>query len=152
MPPDDVSKPRITGRCYCGRVAISSRVRPETVAYCHCSDCRRWTGGPVAAFAAFDPRDLQVTPAFGAPFCAVPGVERWTCPDCGSALGARFDYLPDQIYVPVGLIDQIADLSPQTHSHFGEHIHWLHIDDTLPRETASARATLSGAKSAATGN
>lgn len=139
-------KTAITGRCYCGAVTLSSQAAPQTVAYCHCVDCRRWTGSPVAGFAAFDPQDIQVTPALGSSFSAVPGVDRWSCPTCGSPVAARFDYLPDQVYVPIGLLDQIDDLPPQTHSHYGEHVAWLHIDDSLPRAASSARDTLAAAK------
>ena len=45
--------PRFTGRCYCGGITLSAQESPQTIAYCHCTDCRRITGAPVAAFAAF---------------------------------------------------------------------------------------------------
>ena len=44
----------IAGRCYCGATTISATEAPQAIAYCHCGDCRRVTGAPVAAFAAFD--------------------------------------------------------------------------------------------------
>ena len=34
---------RFTGRCYCGGIARSAQEPPQTVAYCHCTDCRRIT-------------------------------------------------------------------------------------------------------------
>lgn len=85
---------------------------------------------------------LAVTPALGTPLEHTPGVQRWSCETCGSPLAAWFDYLPDQIYVPVGLFDQIEALAPKLHSHAENAPHWLHIDDDLPRQTGSARAVL----------
>ena len=69
MPSDGTPTPSadtaFTGRCYCGAVSLHSDTPPLTVAYCHCSDCRRWAGAPVAAFAAFRAADLSATPNQG---------------------------------------------------------------------------------------
>ncbi|MEM8851035.1 MAG: GFA family protein [Pseudomonadota bacterium] len=127
------------GRCYCGASRVSARGAPRTVAYCHCSDCRRITGAPVAAFAAWAPSDLMLDPTELSPFSIRSGVERWFCPTCGSPLAARWDYLPGQIYVPVGLFDHAEDLAPTLHAHAGEALPWLHIQDDLPRMSSSAR-------------
>ena len=132
----------LTGRCYCGAVHLTLPAQPLTVAYCHCADCRRWTGGAVGAIATFDAKDLQTTPDLGVPFSCNPGVERWNCPDCGSPLAARFDYLPGQIYVPLGVLDQAADLPPHIHCHADARLPWLHIKDDLPHAEASGRAAL----------
>lgn len=113
---------------------------PVTAAYCHCTDCRRWTGAPVAAFAAFDSAGVT---GLGDPVRFAAGVARWACTDCGSPLAATFDYLPDQTYVPVGILDQVDLITPELHSHADSRVSWLHIADDLPRFSASARAQLS---------
>lgn len=132
----------ITGRCYCGAKALSSDVPPDRVSYCHCEDCRRVTGAPVAAFAAFSEDALTVDPPLGPPVSHAPGVDRWFCQTCGSPLAATFAYLPGQIYVPLGLLDQADALPPELHSHADKCLPWLHIDDDLPRAAASARENL----------
>ncbi|WP_299375415.1 GFA family protein [uncultured Tateyamaria sp.] len=109
------------------------------MAYCHCGDCRRWTGAPVAAFAAFDTTGLDIP---GVDRSHAPGVRRWHCAACGSPLAAQFDYLPDQTYVPVGIFDQADLLQPALHSHADSALPWLHIADALPRAEASARDVL----------
>ena len=131
----------ITGRCYCGATTIHAAQAPQTVAYCHCGDCRRVTGAPVAAFAAFAEGDVTVAPA-GATVRANPGVARTFCPACGSPLTGRYDYLPGQVFVSLGLLDQAADLAPQLHAHAGTALPWLHLADDLPRVDASSRDTL----------
>ncbi|MGH1423164.1 MAG: GFA family protein [Pseudooceanicola sp.] len=117
---------------------------PLAVAYCHCIDCRRWTGAPVAAFAAVTPDAVRSVPDLGVGSSVSPGVRRWNCADCGSPLACTFDYLPDQVYVPVGIIDQAAELAPQTHSYEDARLPWLHIQDDLPRADGSGRAMLNG--------
>ena len=133
----------ISGRCYCGRTRLSATARPLTVTYCHCSDCRRLTGAPVAAFAAFAPHQVTFSPSRGPRKSFTKGVDRWACPDCGTQLCATYDYLPDQLYIPLGLLDQAPDLAPMGHSHTDSALPWLHISDDLPRDAASGRARLS---------
>lgn len=116
------------------------------MAYCHCSDCRRWTGAPVAAFAAFETPDAIFSPPLDAGRSFAPGVRRWTCPECGSPLAATFDYLPGQIYVPLGLLDNAQEFPPALHCHADSALPWLHQSDGLERTSASARLTLRSAK------
>lgn len=132
----------ITGRCYCGALHIRTTAPAQVVAYCHCDDCRRVTGGPVAAFAAFAPDEIDVQPAWPDAVEINSGVKRWFCPACGSAIGAWFSYLPDQIYVPVGVIDQIDELAPELHCHADNAPGWLHLNDNLVRDTGTARDRL----------
>ena len=143
MPSDlPVTDPLITGRCYCGATTLAARQAPQVVAYCHCADCRRWTGAPVGAFAAFGADDLEFTPRLGPGYPAVEGVDRRTCNTCGSPLAARFDYLPGQVYVPVGLLDQANDWPPSLHCHADARLGWLQITDDLPRKSGTARNIL----------
>jgi hypothetical protein len=55
---------------------------------------------------------------------------------------ATFDYIADQVMVPLGLFDDLESLSPQMHTHHANRPSWLHIDDTLPRDAQSGRARL----------
>ncbi len=73
-----------------------------------------------------------------------PGVTRWFCPDCGSALMAQFDYLPDQLYVPLGILDQADGLEPVIHCHAESALSWVHMGKDADRVSGSARAILTG--------
>ena len=134
-----------SGRCYCGATTIVAHTDPLTIAYCHCTSCRRQSGAPVAAFAAFEDGALAVLPKEGPTAPGGPGAYRRFCPTCGSATTARYDYLPGQIYVPIGLFDDPDAFAPKMHSHVDEAVTWLHISDDLPRETGSGRDRLNDA-------
>ena len=140
-----MSDPVVTGQCYCGAVRLEVSAAPRVVSYCHCSDCRRVTGAPFAAFVAFDEGVVRAVPGWGEPVCHNPGVKRCFCCACGSPLGAVFHYLPDQHYAPIGILDQAADLPPAPHSHANSALPWLHLTDDLPHVAASARDALSQA-------
>jgi hypothetical protein len=133
----------ITGRCYCGAVLLKANARPECVTYCHCSDCWRLTGAPVAAFAGFAMGSVDVTPDPGRR-TPRPDVARRFCPECGSALTAEFQYLPGQVYVPLGILNDADKLEPEGHAHFESRLCWLEINDDLPRSAESARERLQG--------
>lgn len=140
--PSDSDAETLTGRCYCGACSISAGPL-LTAAYCHCIDCRRVTGGPVAAFAAVAEGSVTLTGPFRR-IEATPGVLRQFCGTCGSPLTARFEYLPGHVYLPVGVMDDAEALVPRLHSHEASRLSWLHISDDLPREQASSREALSG--------
>ncbi len=132
----------VTGRCYCGATTISATHMPRTIAYCHCTDCRRVTGAPVAAFAAFDEATVTFSPDEGRKVVANAGVMRTFCASCGSPLTGRYDYLPGQVYVALGVLDQAGDLAPQLHAHESQRLVWLHIDDELERFATTSRSRL----------
>ena len=132
----------ITGRCYCGATTISATQMPHAIAYCHCTDCRRVTGAPVAAFAAFDEAAVTFSPSDGHRVTANPGVARSFCAACGSPLAGRYKYLPGQIYIGLGVLDQAGDLAPELHAHESERLTWLHIDDDLDRFATTSRSRL----------
>lgn len=131
-----------TGRCYCGRTTFAATAPPKTVAYCHCEDCKRVTGAPVAAFAAFDEATITLTPDEGQTISRVEGATRSFCPACGSPLTGRYDYLPDTVYVPVGVLDNADDFPPEMHAHSDSRLTWLCLSDDLPRHGGSARDAL----------
>jgi len=132
----------LTGQCYCGKIKFSSSEGPQTVAYCHCDSCRRATGGPVAAFAALDEKAVSFFPNEGRTVSVNTGVIRTFCGECGSSLTGRYDYLPGQIYISLGIIDQANELTPKIHCHESERLTWLHIDDDLEPWTSTARSKI----------
>lgn len=134
--------PCITGRCYCGSTRFAATELPRTVTYCHCTDCRRVTGAPVAAFAAFNDTAVSFSPGDGRAIETSPGVRRTFCARCGSPVSGRYDYLQGTVYIAIGLIDQADTLPPALHAHCDSKLPWLHIDDTLERHKGSARAAL----------
>lgn len=84
-------------------------------------------------FAAFDENAVTFTPNEGVSSNVTNGVTRSFCPKCGSSLVGRYDYLPGQVYISMGVIDQANDLTPEIHTHESERLTWLHIDDDLER-------------------
>ncbi|MEX0337786.1 MAG: GFA family protein [Arenibacterium sp.] len=123
-------------------MTVEANAPAEAVTYCHCNDCRRLSGAPVAAFAAFAENAVSFRPDKGRFHSSTSGVNRWSCPECGTQLAATYDYLPGQIYVPIGVFDQVAELTPSHHSHASSALPWLHLNDDLSRSNGSGRKVL----------
>lgn len=132
----------ITGQCYCGAIRFQAMNPPKTVTYCHCGDCRRVTGAPVAAFAAFSDETISFSPNAGREISINPGVTRSFCGTCGSPITGRYRYIPNTVYIGLGLFDHAEDYPPTLHSHESNRLDWLHIHDALERHSSSARTKL----------
>ncbi len=85
---------------------------------------------------------MNFEPNEGHEVTVTPGVTRTFCASCGSSLTGRYDYLPDQVYISLGVIDQANELAPEIHSHAASRLTWLHIHDDLERLSTSARSKL----------
>lgn len=75
----------VTGRCLCGAVRYRAALKNREVGACHCSMCRRWSGGPLLGVepdgaVAFD-NEEQI----GA-YRASEWGERGFCRQCGTNL------------------------------------------------------------------
>ena len=130
-----------TARCYCGATRLSFDADPIQVVYCHCEDCRRWTGAAAPVFAAFDDQAVEGLAALGPGRSFVEGVARWTCAECGSPMLARFDYVPGQSWVPFGVIEDTDGLQPEFHC-FEDHRHPWVSQAGLPGSAGTGRDRL----------
>src|SRR5262245_2275431 len=82
---------KYTGHCACGQVTYGFDTEPTFVANCHCTDCKRASGGQAATFAAVPDRDFTVfsgnTKSFSygpnTETCAGQGLDRVFCTNCG---------------------------------------------------------------------
>ncbi|ATL99845.1 aldehyde-activating protein [Aeromonas sp. CA23] len=87
------------GHCLCGGILVSSGDHQE-VNLCHCTTCRRWSGGPL--FAVHCGKDVRFSGMAPATYRSSEWAERGFCPTCGTHL--FYHLLPtDEYIVPAGL-------------------------------------------------
>ena len=97
----------LTGECNCGAVAFEVDAEPPGIYVCHCSICRRSTGGNGIAVLVVDNDDFQWRR--GEEQVATwkkPDAdwETWFCKVCGSPVPGAND--PSRMFVPAGLISE----------------------------------------------
>ncbi|WP_036548611.1 GFA family protein [Nitrincola lacisaponensis] len=87
------------GSCLCGSVSVSAPNHAE-VSLCHCSMCRRWSGGPM--FAVHCSSGIEFTGDKPKAYQSSEWAERGFCEKCGTHL--FYHLLPNNEYIlPAGL-------------------------------------------------
>lgn len=93
------------GKCLCGAVKIKAEKVSESLGACHCTMCRKWTGGPLLAV------DCGTEVTFeGQEFLSVYDSSAWAqrgfCNKCGTHLFYKLKE-KSQYIVLAGLFDDI---------------------------------------------
>ena len=125
-----------TGSCHCGRTRYRVDVEClDDVAVCHCSVCRRSTGGSHVTWATVPQATFHWT---GEPATAYRSSEhgtRWFCPHCGAQLAFVTSRVPQDIDVTVTTLDQPERGAPDRHTWVASKLPWVHLNDGLPQES-----------------
>lgn len=119
------------GRCFCGVVGLEVTGTPVAMGYCHCSDCRSWSGAPVNAFSLWKPEAVRVTTGVEhlVTFQKTRLSQRQYCAKCGGHLMTN--------HPPFGLVDVFAAtiptlaFIPAVHVNYAQTV--LPIRDGLPK-------------------
>jgi hypothetical protein len=91
-------------KCLCGSIEVIAPEHNE-VGLCHCSICRRWSGGPM--FAVHCGSDVQFSGVTPSTYRSSDWAERGFCPGCGTHL--FYHLLPSNEYIlPAGLFQDQA--------------------------------------------
>src|ERR1700753_999897 len=122
---------KMTGKCFCGAVAIEVSGAPEAMGYCHCRSCRSWSGGPVNAFSLWKPEAVRIVDGAEhvAMFQKTEVSQRQYCTKCGGHLMTN--------HPPLGLVDVFSatlpdlDFKPAVHVNYAETV--LPIRDGLAK-------------------
>ena len=122
--------------CYCGKIKMEILGKPIAVSICHCTVCRRLSGG------AFSLQSLHSQKNFT---CAAtendlwsiqssPNVTRYRCKECGSPVYATLGKGKTYV-VPRGALTNIAkddeSFKPTHHMHYKQRC--IDIEDKLPK-------------------
>ena len=106
----------LKGACLCGRVQYEVQ-DPESLGYCHCTRCQRWTGSSLAGV---------VVPKENFKFTS----------NCGSSL---YDDLGENYFVAAGLMRELA-LKPSFHLQVAYKANWHEIGDDATQFAENAPA------------
>jgi hypothetical protein len=122
---------KYNGQCYCGAVTIEASGAPVNMGYCHCGNCRAYSGGPVNPFTLWKLDDVKVTK--GAEllekFKATDFSVRCYCAKCGGNVFVEHPTL-GLIDIPAGLLKTLS-FKPTVHLNYEETI--LPMKDGLPK-------------------
>lgn len=122
-----------TGGCLCGQVRYRATRDPFRATHCHCGMCRRISGAAFLTTVAFPADAFSWEHAEPSRYRSSQGTERLFCANCGSTVGIFESAIPDWAQVTLGSLDRPQDVRPDDHVHTESQLHWLIIEDDLPR-------------------
>ena len=94
------------GQCLCGKVKVTANSMNQSVGACHCSMCRKWTGGIIISTDCGSDVSLEGD-AIGV-YDSSAWAERGFCTHCGSHLFYRLKE-NQQYFIPADIFDDNED-------------------------------------------
>lgn len=124
-----------TGSCLCGGVQFRVESELAPIDICHCMQCRKAQGAPIAtnspvpasAFRLTSGRELLTE------FESSPGKKRVFCSRCGSPIFSQRASIPGVVRLRVGLINEPVSVKPHAHFYTASKANWWPINDGLPQ-------------------
>jgi hypothetical protein len=125
----------LTGGCHCGYVQFSVDQDELTdVANCHCSICRRSTGGTFVTWATVPRASLKWLAGAPGVYAATAGSQRYYCPRCGAQLALYTALAPETIDITVSTLERVDDFPPRREIWVKNKIKWVTLSDSLVQE------------------
>ncbi len=126
----------VTGGCLCGSVRYEYDGEVGHAAYCHCSDCRRVSGGPFTISVRMDKEHFRLVKGEVKSFVSLSDagtqIARCFCPECGSPI---YGYRPesgDRFFVKAGTLDDPSLVQPSDQFWTKSAVSWGRIPPNLP--------------------
>jgi hypothetical protein len=125
----------VKGSCLCGGIKYEIEGQFGRVVNCHCSMCRKATGGAFRTRAAVPAAAFRFVTgeALLSKYESSPGETRTFCRVCGSTLPTFFRDRPEWIGLPLGTLDDDPGVTPTAHVWVGSKAPWWTITDDLPQ-------------------
>ncbi|WP_164156225.1 GFA family protein [Sandarakinorhabdus rubra] len=121
------------GGCHCGAVRYEVTGEPKHVALCHCADCRKSSGAPMVAWAAFAEAQFRVTAGEPVAFNSSGESWRYFCARCGTGLFYRnAQFLPGIVDIQSAALDNPEAFPAGGHIQVAERISWMATAHQLP--------------------
>ena len=125
---------KITGGCLCGAVRYEANQLPVRSACCHCRMCQKALGAAFLSGVDFLIDAVRYTT--GAPkfYKSSDIAERGFCAECGTSIAyqIRPDFV-DWTLILTATLDDPNAFPPIAHYGVESQLHWLKLDDGLPR-------------------
>ncbi|MDD1020970.1 GFA family protein [Pseudomonas sp. TNT2022 ID1048] len=123
-----------TGGCHCGRLRYQFSGPLRDIAHCHCSICRRVSGGLVTTWITLPARAFKWLEGVPARYDSSASCARYFCADCGAHLALVTHLSPDSIDVTIATLDHPERAPADRHIWTESRLPWLRLDEQLPEE------------------
>lgn len=122
------------GGCHCGQLRYQFSAPLENIAHCHCSICRRTSGGIVTTWLTVPLAAFTWLRGVPAKYASSATCTRFFCPGCGAQLALFTRLSADSLDVTVATLDQPQLAPADRHIWIDSRLPWLQLDSHLPQE------------------
>ena len=120
------------GGCFCGAIRYSIKGPIPPGAHCHCSMCRKSSGGTLVTWVMVPMERFTVTRGEPAIYKSSEEAERSFCSNCGTQLIFRSKSEPLSVDITVSSLDEPQNHPPDRHIWSRSRLPWVRMDDGLP--------------------
>lgn len=123
-----------TGGCHCGNLRYQVDAALEDIAHCHCSICRRTSGGIVVTWVSVPVDSLTWLAGSPTSYDSGPTCVRYFCNNCGAQVALFSRSSPLTMDVTIATLDHPETVRANRHIWTESRLPWLHLDEQLPQE------------------
>ena len=116
-----------TGSCLCGDVSFTYKSEPGMFLMCHCTDCQKSTGSPVASIIIVPEDDFSINGSTSSYECEAK-VTRSFCKICGSQIFSRIESAPGVVAIKTGVLDEQPNIKPNLDCWTKSKPNWFEIN------------------------
>jgi hypothetical protein len=124
----------LKGQCLCGAVTYTIPDELLYAGYCHCSECRKFSGSAFSTFGGIEKSKFKFESGESkvSYYKKSEASNMASCSICGSSL---FADKPQKglVHIRLGTLVDEPSLKPQAHVFVGSKAPWYEITDTLPQ-------------------
>ena len=120
--------------CLCGAVALTLPDQFDYMGNCHCSECRKFSGGDYASVGGLDGNKVTIVKGAEAISRYRKSAETTLafCRHCGSSLFSQKSS-SGKINLRLGVLDDVPSQRPAFHIFVGSKAPWHQIGDDCPQ-------------------
>ncbi|MDZ4338217.1 MAG: GFA family protein [Pseudomonas sp.] len=122
------------GGCHCGALRYEFAAPLRDIAHCHCSICRRSTGGIVITWISVPLASFRWLAGTAREYASSSSCTRSFCPTCGAHLTLFTTLSPHSLDITIATLDQPELAAADRHIWVQSRLPWLHLDEHLPQE------------------
>ncbi|MFG0586398.1 GFA family protein [Pseudomonas sp. zjy_9] len=122
------------GGCQCGALRYRIEAPLSDSAHCHCTICRRSSGGILTTWVTVPRTSFQWLQGQPRTFASSASCSRYFCADCGAHLALFTTLSPRTLDVTVATLDAPERAPANRHIWVGSRLPWLSVDPQLPEE------------------
>jgi len=125
---------KLNGSCLCGKVKIQIPDDFEYMGYCHCSDCRKFSGSDYASVGGLDSSKVEFISGESnvTYFSKTVETDLAFCSLCGSSLFSKKN-LANKHNIRLGILNDTPTARPAFHIFVDSKAEWNNICDDLPQ-------------------